>query len=136
MRVTDNALISALLSCPTIKQASESVGLSEQSVYSRLRKPDFRTKLQNARTTQFQVISNKLEDANFKALDTLIKILDDSEVSAGIKVRASQTLLDLSLKNREQADILRVEKKKARIWQIATIAVIIVAIAEFLIIMN
>ena len=33
-------------------------------------------------------------------------------------------------------DILRAEKKKARIWQIATIAVIIVAVAEFLIIMN
>lgn len=33
-------------------------------------------------------------------------------------------------------DILRVEKKKARIWKIATIVVIIVAIAEFLIIMN
>jgi hypothetical protein len=106
MKVTDNQLISALLSCPTIKLASESVGLSEQSVYSRLRKPDFREKLQNARTTQFQVISSKLEDANFKALDTLINILDDSEVSAGIKVRASQTLLDLSLKNREQADII------------------------------
>ena len=106
MKVTDNQLISALLSCPTIKLASESVGLSEQSVYSRLRKPDFREKLQNARTTQFQVISSKLEDANFKALDTLINILDDSEVSAGIKVRASQTLLDLSLKNREQAEII------------------------------
>ena len=106
MRVTDNQLISALLSCPSIKQASESVGLSEQSVYSRLRKPDFRAQLQNARDNQFQVISSKLEDANFKALDTLIGILDDSEVSAGIKVRASQTLLDLSLRNREQADIL------------------------------
>ncbi len=106
MRVTDNQLISALLSSATIKQASDEVGLSEQSVYSRLRKPDFREKLQNARTTQFQVISSKLEDANFKALDTLINILDDSEVSAGIKVRASQTLLDLSLKNREQADII------------------------------
>lgn len=106
MRVTDNQLISALLSSATIKQASDEVGLSEQSVYSRLRKPDFRKKLQNARTTQFQVISSKLEDANFKALDTLINILDDSEVSAGIKVRASQTLLDLSLKNREQADII------------------------------
>lgn len=33
-------------------------------------------------------------------------------------------------------DILRTEKKRARIWQIATIVVIIVAIAEFLIIMN
>lgn len=106
MRVTDNQLISALLSCPTIKLASDEVGLSEQSVYSRLRKPDFRIKLQNARTTQFQVISSKLEDANFKALDTLINILDDSEVSAGIKVKASQTLLDLSLKNREQIDVI------------------------------
>lgn len=106
MRITDSALISALLSCPTIKLASESVGLSEQSVYSRLRKPDFRAQLQNARDNQFQVISSKLEDANFKALNTLVSILDDSEVSAGIKVRASQTLLDLSLRNREQADIL------------------------------
>lgn len=33
-------------------------------------------------------------------------------------------------------DILRTEKKKAKIWQIATIVVIIVAITEFLIIMN
>lgn len=106
MRVTDNQLISALLSCPTIKLASESVGLSEQAVYSRLRKVDFREKLQSARNDQFQVISSKLEDANFKALNTLVSILDDSEVSAGIKVRASQTLLDLSLRNREQADIL------------------------------
>lgn len=106
MRVTDNALISALLTCATIKQASDEVGLSEQAVYSRLRKVDFREKLQSARNDQFQVISSKLEDANFLALDTLVKILDDKETSAGIKVRASQTLLDLSLKNREQADIL------------------------------
>ena len=106
MRVTDSALISALLTCPTIKLASESVGLSEQAVDSRLRKPDFRTKLQNARDNQFQVISSKLEDANFLALDTLVKILDDREVSAGIKVRAAQTLLDLSLKNREQIDVI------------------------------
>lgn len=33
-------------------------------------------------------------------------------------------------------DILRAEKKKAKIWQIATIVVIIVSIAELLIIMN
>ena len=33
-------------------------------------------------------------------------------------------------------DILRAEKKKATCWKIATIVVIIVAIAEFLIIMN
>lgn len=106
MRVTDNQLISALLSCPTIRLASAEVGLSEQTVYSRLRKPAFRAQLQNARDNQFQVISSKLEDANFLALDTLIKILDDKEISAGVKVRASQTLLDLSLKNREQIDVI------------------------------
>ena len=106
MRVTDSRLISALLSSPTIKQTAKTVGISETAIYTRLRKPDFRAKLQNARDTQFQVISSKLEDANFKALNTLISILDDKEVSAGIRVRASQTLLDVSLKNREQADII------------------------------
>lgn len=34
------------------------------------------------------------------------------------------------------SEILRAQKRRARIWQIATIVVIIVAIAEFLIIMN
>ena len=106
MRVTDNALISAILTCPTIRDASASVGLSEQSVYSRMRKPEFRQRLQIERDNKFQAISSKIEDANFRALDTLLKILDDETVSAGVRVRASQTLLDLSLKNREQIDVI------------------------------
>ena len=40
------------------------------------------------------------------------------------------------MKNSLASDILRAEKKKATFWKIATIAVIIVAIAEFLIIIN
>ena len=40
------------------------------------------------------------------------------------------------MQNNLATDVLKLEKKKARIWQIATIAVVIVAIAEFLIIMN
>ena len=106
MRVTDNALISAILTCPTIRDASASVGLSEQSVYSRMRKPEFRQRLQIERDNKFQAISSKIEDANFRALNTLVSILDDETVSAGIKVRASQTLLDLSLRNREQIDVI------------------------------
>ena len=40
------------------------------------------------------------------------------------------------MQNNLATDVFKLEKKKARIWQIATIAVIIVAVAEFLIIMN
>ncbi len=40
------------------------------------------------------------------------------------------------MQNNLATDVLKLEKKKARIWQIATIAVIIVAVVEFLIIMN
>lgn len=40
------------------------------------------------------------------------------------------------MQNSLASDILRAQKKNARIWQIATIVVIIVAIAEFLIITN
>lgn len=67
----------------------------------RIHKTYFREKLKNARITQFQVIPNKLDDANFKALDTLINIFDDREVSVGIMVRVFQLILDLLLKNQE-----------------------------------
>lgn len=40
------------------------------------------------------------------------------------------------MQNNFATDVLKLAKRKARIWRIATIAVIIVAIAEFLIIMN
>lgn len=40
------------------------------------------------------------------------------------------------MQNNLATEILGELKKKTRVWQIATIAVIIVAIAEFLIIMN
>lgn len=40
------------------------------------------------------------------------------------------------MKNSLASDILRAEKEKTKLWQIATIVVIIVAITEFLIIMN
>jgi type IV secretory pathway component VirB8 len=40
------------------------------------------------------------------------------------------------MQNSLASDILKLAKKKATFWKIATIVVIIVAIAEFLIIMN
>lgn len=106
MRVTDNELISALLTCSTIKVASEKVGLTEQGIYARLKKPEFKEKLQEQRTQQFQVINSKLQDANFKALDKLIELIEDENTPSGIQLKASQCILDLSLKSREQLDIL------------------------------
>ena len=111
IRVSDEQLISALLTCPTIKLAAEKVGMTEQGVYSRLKKDTFRQKLQAERTAHFQVVSSKIENANFKALDTLINVIEDNNCPITTKVRASQILLDLSLKNREQIDILaRIEQ--------------------------
>lgn len=111
MRVTDTEVINALLTCPTIKLASEKVGLSEQAVYKRLKRADFKEKLQAERNAHFQVISSKIEQSNFKALETLLSVLDDENCSIPTKIRASQILLDLSLKSREQVDILaRIEQ--------------------------
>lgn len=106
LRVTDKELINALLSCSTIKMAAEQIGLSEQSVYNRLRKDEFRKKLKEERVAQAQIINSKLSEVNFKALDTLVEILDNKECSIGIRLKASSVVFDITLKNREQLDIL------------------------------
>ncbi len=48
----------------------------------------------------------KLEYASIKATDTIINILEDEKCSNSVKLTASKTILDYSLKVREQTEII------------------------------
>ena len=49
IKCSDDRIITALLTEPTIKAAAGACGISESKVYSRLRDPDFKKKLDDAR---------------------------------------------------------------------------------------
>lgn len=105
-RITDETMMQALTQTKDIAGASEYLGISRQAIYNRMRKPEFRQKLREQRQDKYQVANTKLTDAMNDAISTLINIMNDTETSAGIRVKASQIILDICLKTTEQMDIL------------------------------
>ena len=105
-RVADETMMQALTQTKDIAGASEYLGISRQAIYNRMRKPEFRQKLREQRQDKYQVANTKLTDAMNDAIETLVTIMNDTETSAGIRVRASQTILDICLKTTEQMDLL------------------------------
>lgn len=105
-RITDEKMMQALTQTKDIAGASEYLGISRQAIYNRMRKPEFRQKLREQRQDKYQVANTKLTDAMNDAIETLVTIMNDTETSAGIRVKASQTVLDICLKTTEQMDIL------------------------------
>ena len=106
-RISDEKMILAILSNKDLLTASKTLGISVQSIYNRLRKPEFRQKLRKEREDKFEVANSKLTDSMGKAISTLVEILEDTNISAGVRIRASQILLDITLKVTEQTDIIQ-----------------------------
>ena len=106
-RISDEKMILAILSNKDLLTASKTLGISVQSIYNRLRKPEFRQRLQQERQGKFEVANSKLTDRMGKAISTLVEILEDTNISAGVRIRASQILLDITLKVTEQTDIIQ-----------------------------
>lgn len=106
-RISDERMIFAILSNKDILTASKTLGISVQSIYNRLRKPEFRQRLQQERQGKFEVASNQLTDKMGAAIETLADVMQDVNISARTRIRAAQILLEITLKVTEQADIIQ-----------------------------
>ena len=105
-RITDEKMILALTTCKDIATASDELGVTRQAIYNRLQQPAFRQKLQNERQGKFQIANSKLTDKMSQAIETLSSVMNDREVSAGTRIKAARTLLDICLRTSEQMDIV------------------------------
>ncbi len=99
-------MILALVTCKDITDASNELGITRQSIYNRLQQPAFRQRLQNERQGKFQIANSKLTDKMGEAVETLSSVMNDKEVSAGVRIKSAQILLDSCVRTSEQMDIL------------------------------
>lgn len=99
-------MIIALTTCKDIATASDELGVTRQAIYNRLQQPEFRQKLQNERQGKFQIANSKLTDKMGEAVETLSSIMNDTGVSARVRVKSAQILLDICLRTTEQMDIV------------------------------
>ena len=105
MRVSDEQIIAALYANGTNKAAATALGMSEKWLYSRIRAPDFREKLSEAKQQLLERATNSAESRLNAAIGVMAEIMSNDETAAGTRVAAADALIRNTLKLIEMTDI-------------------------------
>ena len=98
-------ILTALLSNPTVREASASIGVPEQTIYSWLRKPDFKKEYDERRRQLVDDTSNYLQVKLNEATATIFELMDDKEAPAQTRLNAARTVFEYCHKFIEQRDV-------------------------------
>jgi len=90
------ALIVALASGESIREAARLSGMSERTIYRRLREDAFIQRVNHARTSMIQQAVGRLARSSAKASQVLEKLLDSN--SERIRLQTARVILDSSIK--------------------------------------
>ena len=97
--------IAALLSHRNVEEAARAVGISSNTLLRWTKDPEFEAAYREARRTASCRSIARLQDASGAAVTTVLKIMLDSKVSAGTRLRAAEVVLAHTAKTIENEDI-------------------------------
>jgi hypothetical protein len=108
--------IGALLTCRTIEEAAQSIGVSAVALRRWRSKPAFAAQMCRAQEEILAGIINELRVAGVSAATTLRKISADTKAAPAARVRASVAIINLLLKAHEveviEMRLTRLESKR------------------------
>lgn len=90
----DLELITALLSCRTIREASVSAGVSEATIYRRLRDGGFRKELKEQRLRVYSHALQRLQVAAEGAVDVLEEVMRDTRAPLSARIKCAVHVLE------------------------------------------
>lgn len=91
--MTDEALITAIISNPTIKAAAKAAGCSESVIYQRLRKRKFVETLKAYREEILRETVSKVQANMSSAVETIASIMNDSKINPQQRLNAAEMLI-------------------------------------------
>lgn len=110
MNISNEIVISALLSEPTISKAAEKCGLSQRQIYERMKEGGFKQEYRQAKRSVLESVANTLQSRLTTAVETAIQIMQDSENSPQTRLNACNLIFNQCQKLTETVDIInRVE---------------------------
>lgn len=120
-KLNDEIIIQALLSYPTIKQASQALDRCERSIYLRLKDPEFKERLEEERRAileaQVRAIQSKVSDA----IQIIHSIAMNEELPAQTRLNACNSIISNSIKMTETVDIItrlaRLEEMQGEMYE-------------------
>lgn len=105
-KVKDEVVLAALITQPSIREASKACGLSQTQIYSRLKEPEFSKLYKDARRDLLAGCMVGLQAQLGDAVNVMSEIMKDSDTSAQTRLNAAEAIVRNSLKITEQVDIL------------------------------
>jgi hypothetical protein len=99
------AALLALLSHRTLKEAALAAGVSMPTLWRYLRDPVFSLRYREARRELVECAMVRLQNDAEHAARVLRDVADDKEASAGARVTAARTIIELSVKSVELGDL-------------------------------
>ncbi|MBH8566300.1 hypothetical protein I8748_29795 [Nostoc sp. CENA67] len=100
----DDALVLALACGATVEAAARQCDLSERTVYTRLKDPDFQKRVRLVRTDMVRRAAGLLSAASGEAVRTLLALMKESAPPAA-RLGAAKAVLELGIKVRELAEL-------------------------------
>lgn len=102
----EELIITALISTPTVRAASEACGVSESQIYARLRNPEFKARYNEAKRDLLAQTTAYIQSIVGEAVKKMRDIMNDPDVAPQIQLNAADAIARHTLKFTEQADIL------------------------------
>jgi transposase len=103
-RHVDSHLLTALACGSTVEAAARQSGLSESTIYRRLKNAAFCRRLKNLRTDMVQRASAMLTAAAMESVKTLLELQKPTNTGP-VRLGAARSVLEMGVKLREVADL-------------------------------
>ena len=103
--ISDETIIAALLSCPTLEATAEQCGLSIRQLYDRRQNSDFVRKLKEAQAEALATTTRYLQRASGNAANVLAEIAESPGRPAQVRISAARAVLDMAAKYTEAVDV-------------------------------
>ena len=103
--ISDEIIISALLSSPTLEAAAKQCKLSIRQLFERRQNPDFVRKLTEAQAEALGAVTRYLQYATGTAAETLLEIAANKVKPAHVRIAAARTILEQATKYTETVDV-------------------------------
>lgn len=111
--ISDEMIISGLLANPTIAKAAETLDISEETIYSRLRDSDFCKRYNDCKLQMLNDSVDALRNKLALAINTLAEIASDDTARESARVSAATQIISNFIRLDEHTNIVLMIKELA-----------------------
>lgn len=94
----DDIILNAILAYPTIREASEAIGIPESTIYLRIKDEKFNKRYNEAKTQMLKNTTTFLQSKLQEATATIVDIMNDTDTAPQVRLNACKAVFDYCIK--------------------------------------